>query len=93
MHATWSRTILADNPMMGTSKVADMMDSKAIDGVTEVVTMEAEGVIEVVFMAAEIADDVTETVEEMMMLVETGMILMRNAHFLRKILPPSIIRL
>ena len=45
--------LLAGNPMIGTSKVADMMDSKAIGKRTEVIIIEVKQVIKGVFFGCQ----------------------------------------
>ena len=48
--------VLVGNPTMGTSKAADITDSKAIGKTTEADTVEVIGTIEGAFIVAEIAD-------------------------------------
>ena len=61
LQAMWFKIVLVGNPMMGTSKVVDMTDSKAIGRITEAVTIEVEGF----FIVVVIADYVAKTVAEM----------------------------
>ena len=59
--------VFIGNPMMGISKVAGVMDSKAIGIIIEVVATEVEEGIGVLFIIAGIADHRAETVAEMRM--------------------------
>ena len=75
--------VFISNPMISISKIANMMDSKAISKIIEAVTMEVEGVIKRVFIAAEMADHVAEMVAERRSSIETKMLPMGNADLLR----------
>ena len=75
--------VLVGNPIMGTSKVANMMDINTIGKITEVVIMKAEGVIEVGFMEAEITDSIAETVVKMRITIEIKIIKMKKPNLFR----------
>ena len=66
--------LLAGSPMISTKKVVDMTNSKAFGRITDVVTMNIEVVIKVLFIVAEIANHMAKTAAEMIMLIETIMI-------------------
>ena len=78
--------------MMDTNKV-DITDSKAISGITKVITIEAKGVIQGGFIVSGIVDHIGETVTKRRILVKTRMSPMKKANFLRKDLYPYFHRL
>ena len=75
--------VFVGNSMTPTSKVVDIAHSKAIARITEVVTMEIQGVIEKVFIVAKIIDHEAEMVAAMKMSIETRIILMRSTNLLK----------
>ena len=74
---------LVGNSKMVTSKVADIIDSKAIGRITEVVIMKTEGAIEGVFMLAKILKRIAKMVGKIKMSVKITMIPMGNGSLLR----------
>ena len=75
--------VFLGNLMMDTSKVADIIDSKAVGIIAELVTMVVKGVITGVFMVAEIADHIAEIVAKMIMSIEIKTIPMPNANLFK----------
>ena len=69
--------ILVGNPMIGTSKVADMTDSKAIGRIIEVDTMEVTGVIKGAFIVGKMVDQVANMVVKMRLCIKIRMILIK----------------
>ena len=66
-----------------------MTNIKAFGRITDVVTMNIEVVIKVLFIVDEIANHMAKTVAEMIMLIETIMISMRNANLHSNDLQPQ----
>ena len=75
--------VLIYNPMISTSELVHMMDRRAIGRIIEAATMEIQGDIRRVFIVAEMADHVAKMVAEMIMSIETEVVPMKNANFLK----------
>ena len=75
--------------MMGTSKWVDMTESELISRITELVAIEIEGVIKGVCMVSEMVEHLAESLAEMIMLIKTQMISMRNINLLRTTFTPT----
>ena len=74
---------LVGNSKMVTSKVADIIDSKAIGRITKVFIMKTEGAIEGVFMLAKILKRISKMVGKIKMSVKIRMIPMGNGSLFR----------